>query len=281
MDETLLHFDAGLAVAQEMVVTYGLSVIGAILILIVGWALSRWLSRATEKALSRFKKLDDTLKPFFASLVRYLVLAITVVAVFDEFGVKTTSFVAVLGAAGLAIGLALQGTLSNVAAGVMLLLFRPYKVGDYIQAGSLSGTVKSLSLFLTELATPDNVQITVPNGELWNKAITNYSTNPTRRLGIPVGISYSDDIGQALEVLLRVAQADSRVLGDPAPQTMVTDLGDSSVNIQARVWVKATDYWALKWAMTRAVKESLDDAGITIPFPQREVHLVPQKPDSA
>ncbi len=257
-----------------LVTTYGLSVVGAIVILVVGFVIAGWVRGSVNKALSGLKKVDATLRGFFSSLAYYAVVIFTVIAVLAQFGVQTTSFIAVLGAAGLAIGLALQGTLSNVAAGVMLLLFRPFKIGDYIEGGSLAGTVKSITLFVTELATPDNVQIIAPNSQLWGSAIKNYSYHPTRRVEIVIGIAYEDDIDKALAAIVDEAQKDSRVLPDPAPLAAVTDLGDSSVNFTVRVWCNAADFWGLKFDLTKKLKNRMDAEDITIPYPQRTVHTV-------
>jgi len=257
-----------------LVTSYGLSVIGAIVILIVGFVIAGWVRHSVEKGLSKFRKVDETLRSFFSSLAYYAVIVFTIIAVLSQFGVETTSFIAVLGAAGLAIGLALQGTLSNVAAGVMLLLFRPFKVGDYVDGGGLAGTVKSISLFVTELATPDNVQIIAPNSQLWGSAIKNYSFHPTRRVDIALGIAYEDEIDKALAAIVEEAKKDSRVLGDPEPMAAVTDLGESSVNFTVRVWCNAADYWPLKFDLTKNLKNRMDAEGITIPYPQRTVHTV-------
>jgi len=257
-----------------LVTSYGLSVIGAVVILIVGFVIAGWVRRSVEKGLSKFRKVDETLRSFFSSLAYYAVIVFTIIAVLSQFGVETTSFIAVLGAAGLAIGLALQGTLSNVAAGVMLLLFRPFKVGDYVEGGGLAGTVKDISLFVTELATPDNVQIIAPNAQLWGSAIKNYSFHPTRRVDIVIGIAYEDDVEKALGAIVEESKKDSRVLADPAPMAAVTDLGDSSVNFTVRVWCNAADYWDLKFDLTKNLKNRMDAEGITIPYPQRTVRTV-------
>lgn len=259
---------------QALVATYGLSVIGAIAVLIFGWIFAGLASTAVGKALSKLPKVDETLRGFLASTVRYLVLIFTALAVLNQFGVQTTSIIAVLGAASLAIGLALQGTLSNVAAGVMLLLFRPFKVGDYVEAAGLSGTVKSITLFVTELATPDNVQILAPNGQIWGAAIKNYSFHATRRLDMVLGISYEDDIDKAVGLVEQMAEADSRVHADPAPMVVVGELADNSVNLVIRLWCDAGDYWPLKFDMTKALKQRMDKEGISIPYPQRTLHLV-------
>lgn len=259
-----------------MVMAYGLSVIGAVFILVVGWIVAGLLRSAVDHALQRVKACDDTLRHFITALVKYAVLVVVGVMVLEKFGVQTASLVAVIGAAGLAIGLAMQGTLQNVAAGVMLLAFRPFKVGDYIEAGSVAGSVKMLSLFVTEMATPDNVKIIVPNSELWNTPIRNYSANPTRRLDLTIGVAYSDNIEAGLATLKDMALQDDRVLKDPEPQVMVMALSASSVDLNVRFWVKADDYWAVKWDLTKAAKERVEAAGLSIPFPQMDLHYHPK-----
>ncbi|HSS66325.1 MAG TPA: mechanosensitive ion channel domain-containing protein [Gammaproteobacteria bacterium] len=253
--------------------TYGLNVVGAIIILIVGYVAAGWAARLTSRAMSKSGKVDETIRHFTASLVRYGVIVFTVLAVLARFGVQTTSFIAVLGAAGLAIGLAFQGTLSNVAAGFMLLLFRPFRVGQFIDAAGVSGTVESITLFITRLNTPDNVHIIIPNSQLWGQAVKNFSHNDRRRVDIKVGIGYDDDIGKALQVLKDLASADERVHKEPEPMVITTGLGDNSVDLQIRMWCAASDYWGIYFDLTRKVKEALDGAGITIPYPQRTVHL--------
>lgn len=259
-----------------LIMAYGLSVIGAIVLLIVGWIGSGLAKSAVDHALRRVKSIDETLRYFITAAVKYAVLVLVGVMVLEKFGVQTASLVAVVGAAGLAIGLALQGTLQNVAAGVMLLAFRPFKVGDYIEAGGLNGTVKTLSLFVTELATPDNVKIIAPNAELWNKAIRNFSANPTRRLDIVVGVAYSDDIDKGLAALKEMAEADARVHKDPAPMVMVTSLSASSVDLTLRIWMNAADYWPVKFDLTKEAKERIEAAGLSIPFPQIDLHYHPK-----
>jgi len=263
--------------AYELVVgiitTYGLSVIGAIAILIVGWIAAGWARGAVRKGLNRIDAVDDMLAGFFASLVRYGILVFVVIAVLDQFSVETTSLVAVFGAAGLAIGLALQGALSNVAAGVMLLLFRPFKVGDYIDGGGIAGTVKAVNLFTTEFATPDNVKIIAPNSQLWGSAISNFSANPTWRVDFVFGISYEDDIDKAMATIQSLAAADERINKDPEPMVVVGELGTSSVDLITRVWCDAGDYWGVKFDLTKAVKQTFDKESISFPFPQTDVHL--------
>ena len=204
---------------------------------------------------------------FFGSVARYAIIALAVIFILGRFGIETTSLAALVGAAGLAIGLALQGTLSDLAAGFMLILFRPYKLGQYVDIGGTSGTVKDLNLFVTELATPDNVQIIVPNGQAWGAIITNYSHHDTRRVDLVFGIDYGDSADAAMGIILEQVQADARVLSDPEPWVRVTNLGDSSVDLTARIWCQAADYWDLKFALTKAVKEAFDAKGISIPYP--------------
>lgn len=264
--------------ALDMVVTllaaYGLNVIGAIFIIIVGLVAAGWAKNAVEKALRRSRRIDEMLAKFLASLVRYAVIAFVIIAALEQFGFEATSLVAVVGAAGLAIGLAMQGTLSNVAAGVMLLLFRPFKVGDYIEAGGQAGTVKEVGLFTCEFSTPDNVKIVIPNGQIWNQAVKNYSANPTRRCDFVIGIDYEDDINVAMATIARVFEEEARGLKDPAPTIAVSEMADSSVNLIARLWVNTPDYWATRWDLMKKLKEELEADGISIPFPQRTVHMV-------
>lgn len=257
----------------EIATTYGIDIIGALVILILGWMAAGWAGRATERALARSGKIETMLQRFFASLVRYAIIIFTILATLQQFGVQTTSFLAVIGAAGLAIGLALQGTLSNVAAGVMLLIFRPFKIGDFIDNGAVVGTVTDLSLFATELKTPDGVFIVAPNTDLWGKSLKNFSRNPTRRIQIVLGIDYGDSIDEAIEVAKSVVAQESLVISDPEPQYVVGEMADSSVNIFVRVWVNTPDYWTVFFNLNKGLKEACDKAGITIPFPQRSLHI--------
>lgn len=254
--------------------TYGLNVVGALAIIILGFMAAGWARKAVERAFSRSKRADPTLTRFFGSLVRYAIIAFVIIAALQQFGVEATSLVAVFGAAGLAIGLALQGTLSNVAAGVMLLLFRPFKIGDFVDVGGKAGTVKEVGLFTTEMATGDNVKVIIPNGQIWGQAIMNYSANPTRRVDLVMGIDYADNIDTAIATINRVIGEDSRGMTDPEPVVVVGELADSSVNIIVRVWCNAGDYWGLRWDLTKKLKEQLEADGCSIPFPQRTVHMV-------
>jgi small conductance mechanosensitive channel len=220
------------------------------------------------------RQWDPSLTGFLSSLVYFFVMAFVIVAVLGSFGVQTASIVAVLGAASFAVGLALQGSLSNFAAGVMILLFRPFKVGDYVEVGGVAGSIKNIAIFATTLATPDNVRIEVPNSKIYGDIIKNYAGYDTRRIDMVVGIGYGDDMGKAIEVIKGVVEADERVLAEPAVQVAVADLGDSSVNLVVRPWTKGSDYWPTKFDLTQRIKNALDENGIEIPFPQRVVTMV-------
>lgn len=251
-----------------MLLELGVRLLGAILVIIASYLVGSWLSRR----IASISRLDKTLRSFIAGFVKYALVAVSVVTILGQFGVQTASLLAVLGAAGLAIGLALQGTLSNVAASVMMLILRPFDVGDYITADTIGGTVVSLGLFGTELATADNVYIFVPNSKIWNTNIFNYSRNPKRRQDITIAISYDDDIGKAFEIITEVMASDERIFQQPeesAPQVMVNSMGDFGINLLARFWCSREDYWSVKWDLTRAIKEGLDKGGITIPVSTR------------
>lgn len=258
----------------ELAIQYGLDLVGAVLLLIVGWFIAGWAKRLVTRGLDHIDAIDRTVTGFLASLARYLVLILVLVAVLAQFGVETASILAVLGTAGLAVGLALQGTLSNIAAGLLLLFLRPFKAGDYVDAEGIAGTVDEIGLFATRFTTFDGVYLAVPNGQISNRSILNYSRLPTRRLDIGVGIGYGDDIDGASAVLMGLIKGDGRVLDDPEPQVMVTALADSSVNLNMRFWCKAGDYWALKFDMTKAAKIEIEGAGFSIPFPRRDLHIV-------
>ena len=259
--------------AIELTTMYGLRLIGAILILVIGWVAANKLSRYVRVLCIRSPHIDQTLSHFFGSLTRYGILTFTIIAVLGQFGVQTASLIAVLGAAGLAIGLSLQGTLSHLASGVLLLLFRPFKIGDYIEVSGHSGTVESLSLFMTELTMPDGVQILIPNGKVWDQAMKNYSYSPNRRIQIILGISYNDDINKAFKAINNTLTNDARILKDPTPFIGVGGLGASSVDITIRCWTKKEDFWDTQFDLHKALKEAMDQAGVEIPFPQRVLHL--------
>jgi small conductance mechanosensitive channel len=264
--------DTALGVATSLLVTYGLRVLAALVILIVGLWIAGRIGNAVRRTLDRSGKVDPMLSGFLAIVSKYLILTVTVLAVISQFGVEITSLLVIFGSVGLAVGLALQGTLSNVAAGVMLLIFRPFKIGEYVEIGGHAGTVKEVGLFVTELATPDNVQIIVPNGQIWGQSVKNYSFHATRRVDFNIGISYDSDIDKAKSVIAGVIATDSRIHRDPEPQIVVGNLGESSVDLIVRVWCANADYWPLKFDLTKAFKEALDANGITIPFPTRTVY---------
>eukprot|EP00439_Symbiodinium_sp_Y106_P088610 s1_g1146.t1 len=253
-------------------VEHGLSIVGAVLILILGFWIAGRARAFTIRALDKPLNSDEMLKGFFGSIVRYLVIIATVLAVLGQFGVETTSLIAILGAASLAIGLALQGTLSNVAAGVMLLVFRPFRVGHFVELNGMSGTVKDLTLFTTELATGDNVQIILPNATVWGAPLKNYSAHSTRRVDMVYGIAYDADIDKAMSIIKAAIAADDRCHASPEPVIVVGNLGDSSVDITTRVWCASGDYWGVKFDLTKKIKEAFDAEGVDIPFPTRTVY---------
>ncbi|BCB06333.1 mechanosensitive ion channel protein [Vreelandella venusta] len=244
-----------------------INAVKALLVLIVGWMAAGIVSSLVRKRVNAIPRIDPTLGNFLAALVKWGILLVVFITVLGLFGIQATSLVAVLGAATLAIGLALQGTLSDLAAGFMLIVFRPYKLGQFVDIGGTSGTVKDLNLFVTELVTPDNVQIIVPNGQAWGAIITNFSHHSTRRVDLVFGIGYDDDADLAMAIISGLAEADSRIHSDPAPWVKVTNLGASSVDLSVRLWVDAADYWDVKFDMTKAVKEAFDKQGVSIPYP--------------
>jgi small conductance mechanosensitive channel len=258
---------------NDFAVTYGIKVVGAIVILIVGRIIAGVLRSGTLKGC-RKANIDETLALFFGRLVFIAVMLFTMLAALAKFGVQTASFVAVLGAVGFAVGFAMQGSLSNFAAGVMLLVFRPFKVGDFVDAAGVAGSVKEIALFTTTLATPDNVQIIIGNGSIFGSTIKNYSAYDTRRCDLLIGIGYTSDIQKAIEVMEGLIKADERVMAEPAHQIAVSELADSSVNFVVRMWCAKENYWGLKFDMTRAIKEAFDQNDIEIPFPQRTIHHV-------
>ncbi len=239
----------------------------ALLILVVGWSLAGFISGMIRRRIQKNVNIDKTLGNFVASIIKWAILLMVIAAVLGVFGIQTTSIVAMLSAATLAIGLALQGTLSDLASGFMLILFRPYKIDQYVDIGGTAGTVVDINLFVTELVTVDNVQIIIPNGQAWGTVITNFSHHDTRRLDLTFGIDYGDDAEKAMQIIAETAAADTRVFKDPEPWVRVTNLGDSSVDLTARLWCDGADYWELKFEMTKAVKVAFDKGGVTIPYP--------------
>ncbi len=248
-----------------------MDIIGGIAVLVIGLFISGLISRWVKKGLSRADRLDPSIASLFSSLVKYALWALVLVTVLTQFGIETTSIIAALGGMALAVGLALQGTLSNVASGVMILVQKPFKVGETVSVGPILATVQAIGLFTTELKQPDGLFVMMPNNELWNKPIINFNRHPVRRFELVVGIGYGDSMEQARNELLALAAADDRILDDPAPVAFVNSLDDSSVGIGLRVWCNTFDYLALSWDLTEAAKAKFDETGITIPFPQREV----------
>lgn len=256
----------------EHSLTYGLSFMSAIGILIAGYILAGWISNTVRSRLNKIKRFDRTLIPVIAQIARYAILVFTFILVLAEFGIQTTSIIAVLGAAGLAIGLALQGTLQNVASGLMLIFIRPFTIGDFIETSAGSGTVDEIGLFMTRMRSAQGIFMAVPNSKIWSDSIINYSKNPNRRIDLVVGISYEDDIDKARALILKLAEQREDVLQESNPPVVnVTNLGDSSVDLELRAWTKRQDYWQARWDLTREVKYALDKAGISIPYPHRQV----------
>ena len=257
----------------DIVLQYGPRLIGALAVWIVGSWVVKMLTKAFMNTLDK-RDTDASLKPFLKGLVGTLLKVMLVLSVLATMGIEMTSFVAVLGAAGLAIGMALSGTLQNFAGGVVILLFKPFKVGDYIAAKGFGGTVREIQIFNTILKTPDNVTIIIPNGELSNSSLTNYSLEARRRVDWTFGIGYGDDGTKAESVLRSLCEADSRILKDPEVFIALNELADSSVNYVVRAWVEASDYWAVYFDMNKKVYETFDKEGLNIPFPQMDVHLL-------
>jgi small conductance mechanosensitive channel len=247
----------------------------ALVILILGIWAAKIITNVIIKQMTK-REIDQTVVRFLASLIKTALYAVVILATLGQLGIETTSFIALIGAAGLAVGFALQGSLSNFAAGVMLIVFRPFKVGDFITAGGESGTVHSIAMFVTTLKTPDNKTIFIPNSKLTSDNITNFSTEPTRRVDFVFGIGYSDDIDKAKKAVHEILEADSRILKEPVKQVVISELADSSVNITTRAWVNAADYWGVYFDVTEKVKKIFDERGISIPFPQTDVHLFKQ-----
>ena len=270
----------GLDAIVPFVTRYGMQVIGAIIILIVGKLASSLAGKMVRKALTR-AKADPALIGFLASGVSITVLAFAVVAALAKFGIQTTSFIAVLGAAGLAVGLALQGSLGNFASGVMILIFRPIHIGDLVETGGHLGKIADIGIFVTTMNTLDNQKIIIPNSVITGDVINNVNGNGTRRLDMIAGIGYGDDMSKAKQILMSILTSHPKVLKDPEPTVAVSELGDSSVNFIVRPWVDADDYWAVWFDVTQSIKEEFDRNGVSIPFPQRDVHLYQQSSASS
>lgn len=255
-----------------IVTTYGLNLIWAILTLVIGLWIVKIIGRGVRRGLDR-SETEATLKSFLISILTILLKVMVYISALGMLGVEMTSFIAILGAAGLAVGLALSGALQNFAGGVMILLFKPFKAGDFIDAQGHSGTVREIQIFSTILKTPDNKTILIPNGKLANDSMVNYSVEGQRRVDWTVGIGYGDDLDKAYEVIERLLSEDDRILSDPEPFMAVKELADSSVNIAVRVWVDASDYWGVNFKLNEQIYKTFEDEGLNIPYPQRDIHV--------
>jgi len=259
---------------MPLIIDYGLNFIAAILILVAGWSLANWAARRTRERAVSSAKFDNTLAPVISQSVRLLILLVTVLAVLDQFGVQTASLIAILGAAGLTVGLALQGTLSNIASGFMLLFLRPFKVGDTVEVHGTLGVVDEIGLFTTQLHSFDNISIVIPNTKVWDNKIRNLSAFGRRRAELIFSISYQDDIGRAMDLIRKIVKADERVLAEPEPVVGVNSLNEYSVDIVVRPWTERQNVLSLSFDLRKKVKEAFDEHGISIPFPQREINVI-------
>ncbi|MGD9189482.1 MAG: mechanosensitive ion channel [Desulfobacteraceae bacterium] len=262
----------------ELVTIYGIKVLAAVVIFIVG----KWVAKAIRGLVQRMMRkaqMDETLLKFVGNLTYIALLAFIIIAALSQLGIQTTSFIAVLGAAGLAIGLALQGSLANFAAGFLMILFRPIRVGDYIEGAGVAGTVEEIQIFTTTLVTPDNKTVIIPNASLTGDNIVNWTMKGTRRVDMVMGIGYDDDIDKAKQIMADILAEDERILKDPAPQIAMIELADSSVNFVVRPWANASDYWGVYMGITEKIKKAFDANGISIPYPQRDVHIYQHSAD--
>lgn len=273
MDTALVHnATSWLVNNQSLIIQYAVNLTAALITLIIGWLFARLVTNGFARVM-RVRHIDPTITDFISNMVKYAILAFVVIAALSRIGVQTASFVAVIGAAGLAVGLALQGSLSNFAAGVLIIMFRPIRAGEYVEIAGVGGTVQSVQIFSTILTSADNKMIIVPNGSILNGTIVNYSRMPDRRVDMTFGISYDSDLKRAKNILLELLQTDPRVLKDRDVTVAVAALADSSVNLVARAWVHNSDYWGLFYDVQEKVKLAFDDAGIDIPFPQMSLHM--------
>jgi len=266
------------SVSMDLFTQLSIKAVSAVAIFFIGRWLANLVTKAVRRVMSR-SDIEDTLENFLANLLYAALMAAVIIATINQLGVETTSLLAVVGAAGLAIGLALQGSLSNFAAGVMIVAFRPYKVGNFIEAGGVAGTVEEVQIFTTVLKTGDNKKIIVPNSQIMAGTIVNVSANPTRRIDLVAGCGYDDDLDKVRGVLEQIVAADERILKEPAPTIAVAELADSSVNFIVRPWVNSADYWPTHFALTEQIKKRFDEEGISIPYPQRDVHVYQHSAD--
>ena len=276
MDITSLNIEKIMETLTLWITTYSIKILAAALIFIIG----KWLSRKVTHlfiTLLEKNRVDITLTRFLESIIYYTLLVVVAIAVAGQLGINTASFLTIVGAAGLAIGLALKDSLSNFSSGVMLILFRPYRVGDAVTVGGVTGSVVSIDIFNTTLNTPDNQRVIVPNANITSQVITNVTANDTRRVDLVIGIGYGDDIAKAKQVLDKILKQEEKVLATPAPTIAVSALADSSVNLVVRPWVKTPDYWTVYFSLTEKIKLTFDQEGISIPFPQQDLHLYQQK----
>jgi small conductance mechanosensitive channel len=265
-----------IAKGYELITVFGVKILEALAVFIIGRWVVKYLSKLTRRLMEK-RNVDVTLGKFIANMTYIALLTFVILAALGMLGIQTTSFIAVIGAAGLAVGLALQGSLSNFAAGVLMIIFRPFKAGDFIEGAGVAGIVEEIQIFTTQLATPDNKTIIIPNAKLTADNIINYSTKGTRRADMVFGIGYGDDIDKARNIITDVLFKDARVLKDPPIQVAVSELADSSVNFVARAWVNAGDYWGVVFDATETIKKRFDAEGVSIPFPQRDVHIYEHK----
>lgn len=272
MEELKQYLAADYSQYVDLATSYAFKVVGALLIFLIGKMIARALGNLSQKGMTKYG-VDETLTKFISSSVYFALLIVVIMAALGQLGIQTTSFMAILGAASLAVGLALKDTLANVGAAVVILIFRPFKIGDFVEAGGAVGTVDNISLFTTTISPVDNRTIIVPNASITKGNIVNFSQKPQRRVDHVVGIGYDEDIKKAKEVMYGVISNDPRTLADPAPLVAVTDLGDNSVNFTVRAWVKSEEYWDAYFAIIEEIKLALDANGISIPYPQMDVHL--------
>lgn len=267
-----MDFNIDLARLQELAALYGIKVLAALAIVVIGRWVAKLLRSFTRRLMTR-GNLDPTVAGFLSNIVYVGILAFAIIAALSQVGIQTASFIAVVGAAGLAIGLALQGSLANFAAGVLIAIFRPFRAGDFVECAGVAGVVEEIQIFTTQMRTGDNKTIIVPNAAVLGGTIVNYSTKPTRRVDLVAGIGYADDIDSAKALVREVLAKDARVLRDPEPMVVVGELGDSSVNLTVRAWVNSADYWDVYFETLESLKKRFDAEGISIPFPQRDLHL--------
>lgn len=259
----------------DWIVKYGWQVLGAVIILVLGLQGAKWLAWVAERAMKR-AKVDSTLVGFLKQIIKFVAVVFVVIAALNNLGFRTTSLVAVLGAASLAVGLSIQSQLSSLAAGMLILIFRPFKQGDFVEAGGVLGSIEGIRIISTIVKSPDGRLITMPNAKIFGDTIINYTALPIRRIDLVVGVSYGDDLPKAKEVLLGVLQQDPRVLQDPVPTVAVLELNESSVDFAVRPWVKTEDFWTTRCDLLEKIKLTLDQEGVSIPFPQRDVHIFQQ-----